>query len=114
MSAATESAIGRLVAAYPVLVPVLAEHLEDNFGEMLPNLVMSDVIRWLVAHLESDPGVCRSVLEWMESAFQEGPDDVRGLIVVSGVEMIPDPGEPGSGLRATLGPHLVAIDPWMN
>ena len=30
-------------------------------------------------------------MEWMESAFTRGPDDVGGLIAVSGVELIPDP-----------------------
>lgn len=112
MSAATEAAIEQLVAAHPDLAPVLAEHLEDNFGEMLPHLVMADVVRWLVAHRDSDAAVCASVLAWMETGFSEGPEDVRGLIAVSGVELIPDPGEPGSELRDMLGPALRGVDPW--
>lgn len=58
MSATTESAIKQLVATYPALAPILAEHLDDNFGEMLPHLVMADVVRWLAAHHDSDPAMC--------------------------------------------------------
>lgn len=112
MSAATESAIQQLVATHSALAPVLAEHLEDNFGEMLPHLMMADVVRWLVGHRDSDPAICASVLAWMETRFVEGPDDVRGLIAVSGVEMIPDPGQPGSELRDLFGPALREVDPW--
>lgn len=112
MSATTESAIKQLVATYPALAPILAEHLDDNFGEMLPHLVMADVVRWLAAHHDSDPAMCASVLAWMEMRFNNGPDDVRGLIAVSGVQMIPDPGQPGSELRDSLGPRLREVDPW--
>jgi hypothetical protein len=52
------------------------------------------------------------VFAWLEAEFVRGPDDVRDLIGVSGVEIIPDPGEPGSELRALLGPALRTADPW--
>jgi hypothetical protein len=80
---------------------------------VLPHLVLSDVIRWLVAHRDTHPGVCRGVLGWLEDAFQRGPGDVRGLIALGGVEMIPDPGQPGSELRDLLGPRLSEHDPWL-
>lgn len=79
---------------------------------MFPHLVMADIVRWLVDHRDSDPGVCRSVMEWLEGAFARGPDDVRGMLAVSGVEMIPDPGQPGAELRDLLGPALRGVDPW--
>ncbi|GAB2698959.1 hypothetical protein GCM10027194_35870 [Thalassiella azotivora] len=41
-----------------------------------------------------------------------GSEDLRGMITVSGVEMIPDPGQPGSALRPLLGPTLTELDPW--
>lgn len=112
MSNATQEAIDTLVKLHPELAPVLAEHVEDNEGEVLPHLVMADVIRWLVAHCDTDPAVCRSVLDWMEERFHDGPDEVRGMIAVSGVEMIPDPGERGAELREWLGPELRKVDPW--
>jgi hypothetical protein len=112
MSSATEEAIETLVALHPELAPVLTEHVEDNEGEVLPHLVMADVVRWLVAHRNTDPAACRSIMRWMEERFHDGPDEVRGMIAVSGVEMIPDPGQPGAELREWLGPALREIDPW--
>jgi hypothetical protein len=113
MSASTVAAIGALVDAHRELTPVLAEHLEDNDGELLPHLVMADIVRWLVDHRETDPEVCQSILEWLEREYTRGPEDVRGLITASGVEMIPDPGQPGSELRDLLGPELKRVDPWL-
>lgn len=112
MSASTEATIRRLVAEYRELAPVLDESLEDNEGELLPHLVLADVVRWLAEHVESDSDTCRSVLDWLEREYERGPEDVRGLITVSGVEMIPDPGQPGSSLRGWLGPALRGVDPW--
>ncbi|MBA3020733.1 hypothetical protein [Propionicimonas sp.] len=111
---ATLSAVWALADAHPVLRPVLDEHLTDNDGELLAHLVIADFVRWLVAHQEAEPGVCADVLAQLESEFAAGPDEVRGLIAVSGVEMIPDPGQPGSELRALLGPGLASVDPWLN
>ncbi|WP_328995307.1 hypothetical protein OG394_12060 [Kribbella sp. NBC_01245] len=113
MSAATVAAIGAVIDAHRELTPILDEHLVDNDGEVLPHLVMADIVRWLVDNRRSRPEVCRSVLDWLEREFIRGPDDVRGLITVSGVEMIPDPGQPGAELRELLGPELRRVDPWL-
>lgn len=112
MSATTVAAIGALIDSHRELLPVLEEHLEDNEGEVLPHLVMADVMRWLVAHRASEPQVCQAVVDWLETKFLAGPDEVCGLITVSGVEMIPEPGQPGSELRDLLGPALREVDPW--
>jgi hypothetical protein len=113
MSGSTVATIGALVDAHRELTPVLDEHLVDNGGELLPHLVLADVVRWLVAHLASSPETCSSIMDWLEQEYARGPDDVRGLIRVSGVEMIPDPGQPGSELRDLLGPGLRQVDPWL-
>lgn len=113
MSGSTVAAIGALVDTHRELVPVLDEHLQDNDGQVLPHLVMADVIRWLVTHRTSHPAACLSILDWLGVEFERGPDDVRGLITVSGVQMIPDPGQPGSELRDLLGPGLRQVDPWL-
>jgi hypothetical protein len=110
---AARSAVWGLVDAHPVLRPVLDEHFADNDGELLPHLVLADFFRWLVAHQESEPEACMAVLAELEAEFAAGPDEVRGLIAVSGVEMIPDPGQPGSSLRTLLGPGLASVDPWL-
>jgi len=112
MSDATAGVIRELVTEYPDLSGLLREHVEDNHGEILPHLFMADVVRWLATRATSAPSQCRAILDWMERRFNTGPEDVRGLIAVSGVEMIPDPGLPGSELRAWLGPSLRSVDPW--
>jgi hypothetical protein len=112
MSASTVAAVGELLYSHRQLMPILEEHLKDNYGEVLPHLIMADVIRWMVAHRDTEWDTCQSVLEWMEREYVQGPADVRNLIAVSGVEMIPDPNCPGAELRNILGPALREVDPW--
>lgn len=113
MSASTVAAVGALVDSHRELLPLLAEHLADNGGEVLPHLLMADIVRWLVAHLDSHPHVCRSVVAWLEREYLGGDEEIRGLITVSGVLLIPDPGQPGAELRELLGPALRGVDPWL-
>lgn len=113
MSADTVAAIGALIYAHRDLLPVLEEHLADNEGEVLPTVVLDDVVRWLVKHRASHLDVCRSVFAWLERELVDGSEAVRGLITVSGIVMIPDPGQPGAELRDLLGPRLREVDPWL-
>jgi hypothetical protein len=112
MSATTVAATGALVYTYPELLPVLSEHLDANDGEYLPHVLLPDIVRWLATHVASERETCELILGWLGDAYRRGPDDVRDLIVVSGIEMIPDPGQPGSELRGLLGPTLAPLDPW--
>jgi hypothetical protein len=112
-NASNVAAIGALIYHHPKLSPLLVEHLEDNNGQVLPHLLMGDVMRWIVENLESDLQQCRSVLVWLDEAYESGNDEVRGLIVLSGVENIPDPGQPGSEIRGALSERLRARDPWL-
>ena len=93
------------------LAPVIAESVA-YYEELLPHLVMGDVVRWMVAHSESDLESCVGLLNFMEYQVVNGADDVQELIVVSGVENIPDPGDAGADLRKYLGPVLRSYDPW--
>ncbi|MBU4214937.1 MAG: hypothetical protein KJ792_09805 [Actinobacteria bacterium] len=113
MSGSTVAAIGALVDSHRELTPLLDAHLADNDGEFLPHLVLAEIVRWLVAHLGTLPETCRSILNWLEWEYVRGPEDVRELIAVSGVEMIPDPGQWGAELRNLLGPELRKLDPWL-
>lgn len=112
-SGATVAAIGAVVDAHRELTPILDEHLVDNEGEILPHLVMSDIVRWMAAHVETRTEVCASILNRLDREFDRGPEEIRELIAVSAVEMIPDPGRPGSELREWLGAELRAVDPWL-
>ncbi|GLI28276.1 hypothetical protein ARHIZOSPH14_25180 [Agromyces rhizosphaerae] len=113
MSVQTVAAVRALVAEHPILADVLSESVEDNCGEVLPHLILADVMRWLASHVESEQEVCIAIVRWLELEYERGTSDVRDLIAVSGVEMIPDPGQPGSQLRTMLGPTLRSVDPWL-
>ena len=112
MSADSVAMMGALTYQHKDLIPLLAEHLEDNDGELLPHLLMADVVRWLVEHRVEHSDVARAVMDWLETAYQRGDDEVRDVIAVSAVEMIPDPGSPGAELRNLLGPSLKNVDPF--
>ena len=112
MRAATVAMIGALVHEYDQFLPLLEEHLDDNFAEVLPHLLLSDVIRVLTANYDESPAMCRSVISWLDREYHSGPEDIRDLIGANGVEMIPSPGQPGAGLRDLLSPTLRKIDPW--
>lgn len=112
MTASTVALVGGLCHRHRVLLPMLAEHLEDNDGEVLPHLVMSDAVRWLVAHRDEQK-TCEGIWAWLEVAYRDGDEEEKDLVAVSGVEMIPDPGQPGSELRGMLGPVLRGVDPWL-
>lgn len=111
MSASIVALVGALCHAHRDLLPVLDEHLQDHDGEVLAHLLLSDVVRWLVGHRD-EPVRCQKVWSWLEDAYSHGDDDEKDLVAVSGVEMIPDPGQPGSEMRAMLGPALRKVDPW--
>lgn len=113
MSASSVAFIGALTYTYRELLGVLEEHLEDNEGEVLPHLVMSDVIRWLVAHRKTDQALVEEIFSWISRAYTDGDDQIQNVIALSGVEMIPDPGQPGSELRNLLSPELSKLDPWL-
>ncbi|WP_019876260.1 DUF7674 family protein [Sporichthya polymorpha] len=112
MSATTVSFACALVYHHPQLLPILEDHLEANDGEVLPHLLLSDVIRFAAANWSSQPAMAASIMRWIDNAYACGDEATQELIVVSGVEMIPDPGEAGSELRHLLGEDLRVMDPW--
>ncbi len=107
----TVAMIGALVYEHGSLEPILAENLEEMDGVVLPHLILSDVVRWTVAHVRDEPTTCRGIWEWLGRAYLSGTEPVRNLIWVSDVEMLPDPQDPGGAeLRGYLSPELREID----
>jgi hypothetical protein len=97
----------RLVTAAPELGALLDEHLSDQEGELLAYVLMADVARWLTTHCSSSPQRVRKILSWLETEYVDGNFDVRNLIDVGIVEMLPAmPG--GAPILAMLGPALRA------
>lgn len=96
---------GRLIAWAPELRPILEEHLADQEGELLAYLLMGDVATWLDGQSRNDPRRAAQVLEWLEQEFVDGDFDVRNLIDVGIIEMLP-PMPEGAPVLEMLGPEL--------
>jgi hypothetical protein len=78
-----------LVDAAPELAPLLAEHLQEQEGELLAYLLMGDVARWLHETSSTAPGRVGEVLAWLEDRYISGDFDTRNLIDVGIIEMLP-------------------------
>ena len=92
MSSPAEIFCRRLVEDIPELAPILQEHLEDNFDEMLPHVFFGDVTRWVDDALASDPqsAPARELLARLDQAATDGDDNVKELIAVSFLENLDD------------------------
>lgn len=110
MSAATVSFVGALVYRFPLLRPMLQEHLDDQEGEVLPHLFMADVERWLEREVLNRPAQSQTeiaaLLAFLEEAFVTGDEEIRNVISASFLEHLPRPGEPGSQVRGMVGPSM--------
>jgi hypothetical protein len=103
---ATEDFARRLVAEVPELKPVLAEHLEDNFDELLPHVFFGDVSRWAESEVAADPAdpAVQRLIDELSTGFTDGAPEVRDLITVSFLENLDD----DSPVLAVLSPPLRA------
>ena len=97
----------RLVEEAPELRPLLAEHLADQEGELLPYLLMGDIAQWLHEHSTTHAARVAEILAWLEGQFTIGDFDVRNLIDVGIVEMLPAVPD-GATVLDLLGPELRA------
>jgi hypothetical protein len=109
MRAAEFAFVGGLIHHFPVLTPILQEHLDDYDG-LLPHILLGDLTRWIVDEFVAK-GLSvdlQGMLEYIESSFQSGSNDEREIIGVSFLENLPAPEEGGSEIRRLLGPGLTA------
>lgn len=79
----------QLVEATPELALLLDEHLAEQEGELLAYLFMGDVARWLHEMSSTMPGRIGEVLGWLEARYTSGDFDIRNLIDVGIIEMLP-------------------------
>lgn len=104
--------MSELIADHPHLRPSYEEHLEENYGELLPHLLIADICRWVVAEQDSDPLRVLQLLSWLEVHFAgvgHVMDAVDNVIAFSFIEHLPLPSEPGAGVVHLLGPKMKAL-----
>lgn len=78
-----------LVEVVPELSSLLHEHLLDQEGELLPYVFMAEVAGWLHEQSTRSPKQVERALAWLEARFRCGSFDVRNLIDVGVIEMLP-------------------------
>ena len=104
----SEQLVIRLVAAFPALSPLLAEHRAEQNGETLPYLFLADVARWAQQTLPADRRAVGDVVDWLEREFVNAEAAEKDLIGLGFVEAIPFPPE-GAALLLRLGPALTHV-----
>ena len=89
-----QAMVDRLLAAVPEFAGVLAEHLEDNEGELLGHPLMFGLVQFMeeARRAGSDELVAR-IIAFADEALRTGDDYVENAICVSFVEMV-GPWEP--------------------
>ena len=101
--------LGFLVYRNRELLPVLQEHLQDQEDQLLPYLLLADIMRWMITDLaqSADTIVVRRILKEFERRFEE-EEDLQTLIVCGFLENLPYPDEQGAELLTLLGPSMKA------
>lgn len=115
--AETFALFGHLAYKVKPLRQVLATHLRSVDGEMLPHVLMHDVLDWTLDQLAVGPSAqTRAVLDALDNAYVDGSEDLQAVIVVSFLEAIPgfagkahDAAVAGNTLRMQLGPTLASV-----
>ena len=100
----------RLVESTPALSPILAEHLSDNFGEILPHHFVADVSRWHLARIrQGDLVDAGELATYVDREYVSGSPYVQDLLAASFIESLPwEHEEESLAIRSTLGPALQA------
>jgi len=86
-----ESLVRALVDEVPALRPTLEEHLDDNFGTLLPYLFLADVARWIDAHHDEDEVSSTRIVDFLErqyrDAHHQGTKDLIGAGFLESVDV---------------------------
>ena len=109
----SEQLMYSLVDEFSECRPLLAEHLADQEGELLPYVLMGDVVRWAESEVAHNRSRVATLMQWLEIRFSSADDVVQELIAVGFVEMLPA-SPTGDPLLDLLGPSLRQVADEMN
>jgi hypothetical protein len=104
------------VREVPEAESVLEAHLEDNFDDLLPHVLMADLTRWIIGlQREADAGNAEAgasrdrALAFLELRFADVADvGARDVIAASFLENLHQAGSDRKALLGHLGPTLSA------
>jgi len=77
-----------LAYKYQELLPVFAEHLEDQSGEVLPHILFEEYSQFIFNREKSAEWIV-SLLGYLESVYDYDDDPVSNVIALSFIESIP-------------------------
>lgn len=116
--ASTVQFMNEIAVALPGAARVIHARRQEERGEILPHMEMSDLIWWAgetyAASQNSDElgrrarREIREFLRMLEDRFEVGDQDLDDLIATSFLEGLATQRESLSGLRALLGPRMLA------
>lgn len=112
MATTEQRFIQRLVAADPVLQPLLDEHLDDMEGDLSPHLVMPTIGTWVEQRGPDNPEAQHVVVDVdreLGDALAAGDEDVENVIAVSFLEFWPTSPQPGGEWRGRFPERLAAL-----
>lgn len=95
-----------LVDEVPELRPLMEEHVEDNFGEVLPHLFLADVARFVTANPREQ--ATSSALAFLNGGLRSAEPERRDLISTGFVENLVTGPDSLREMRIRLGPDLRA------
>lgn len=85
----SEQLIYALIDEFSECRPLLTEHLVDMEGELLPYLLLGDVVRWAEREVARNRSLVATLFQWLEIRFVAADAVVEELIAVGFVEMLP-------------------------
>ncbi|WP_062201941.1 hypothetical protein [Demequina salsinemoris] len=109
---------GHIAYVMPDVRGVLGEHLKLAEGEVLPTLMMQDLMSWLLETFRTvgPNGRTLQLFSILDAGYREASDALRDVMIVGFLEVIPgfagrvpDPEMLGHLVRAGLGPVLSAV-----
>ncbi|QIK62565.1 hypothetical protein G7068_04580 [Leucobacter viscericola] len=75
-----------LVNAVPALGPLMQEHLEDEFGEILSYIFLANVARWAEANAIEHEEDVHQIISELNRGLNEGEGDIPNLVAAGFVE----------------------------
>jgi hypothetical protein len=105
------SHVARVIAeTSPPAAAIVREHTEDNFGEVLPTVLLADIARWwkqafgagdAQALVEADRAV-----DAIDELYETGDDSLQTIVATGFLEALPSPRAEGREIVERLPPPL--------
>src|SRR5258707_5953730 len=109
-----DNVVDLLIQKVPELQPLLNEHLEDQFGQLLQHVFFGDLTRYVMKQMHllqpqpsrDLPGAVRRILDFLEIVLKSSDMRARELVEASFLENLDQTGPAYAQLKLALNPSL--------